>query len=183
MVEQETLLEALQQGGVIAYPTEAVFGLGCDPDNEKAVKSLLEIKKRPIEKGLILIAENYSQLLPYIDDKAIPMDRRTQIVSSWPGHVTWILPSHPTTPGWLTGNRPTIACRVTAHPVVREICQHFGKPIVSTSANLSGEPEIKDPVELERIFQPLVSHIVKGPLGSAQQPSQIFDALTGKKYR
>ncbi|MFT4725078.1 MAG: L-threonylcarbamoyladenylate synthase, partial [Colwellia sp.] len=64
--------EAYSQGGIIAYPTEAVFGLGCDPDNLLAIEKLLSIKNRSPEKGLILLAANYSQLLPYIDDSKIP---------------------------------------------------------------------------------------------------------------
>ena len=97
------VIDALNAGGVIAYPTEAVYGLGCDPDNEAAVLALLSIKQRPVEKGLILVAANYSQLLPYVDDKAIPLEKRYQIFSSWPGHVSWVLPASQTAPMWITG--------------------------------------------------------------------------------
>ena len=183
MAEQQLVLQALQQGGVIAYPTEAVYGLGCDPDNEAAVMALLAIKQRPVEKGLILIAANYSQLLPYVDDKAIPPEKRYQIFSSWPGHISWVLPASKTTPKWLTGQFDSIAVRVSAHPVVQQLCNAYGKPLVSTSANLSGQPAITDKVELQQSLGDKLSAIMPGPLGGATQPSQIRDALSGNIVR
>ena len=183
MAEQQLVLQALQQGGVIAYPTEAVYGLGCDPDNEAAVMALLAIKKRPVEKGLILIAANYSQLLPYVDDKAIPPEKRYQIFSSWPGHISWVLPASKTAPKWLTGQFDSIAVRVSAHPVVQQLCSAYGKPLVSTSANLSGQPAITDKAELQQSLGDKLSAIMPGSLGSATQPSQIRDALSGNIVR
>lgn len=183
MAEQQLVLQALQQGGVIAYPTEAVYGLGCDPDNEAAVMALLAIKQRPVEKGLILIAANYSQLLPYVDDKAIPPEKRYQIFSSWPGHISWVLPASKTAPKWLTGQFDSIAVRVSAHPVVQQLCSAYGKPLVSTSANLSGQPAITDKAELQQSLGDKLSAIMPGPLGGATQPSQIRDALSGNIVR
>lgn len=183
MAEQQLVLQALQQGGVIAYPTEAVYGLGCDPDNEAAVMALLAIKQRPVEKGLILIAANYSQLLPYVDDKAIPPEKRYQIFSSWPGHISWVLPASKTAPKWITGQFGSIAVRVSAHPVVQQLCSAYGKPLVSTSANLSGQPAITDKAELQQSLGDKLSAIMPGPLGGATQPSQIRDALSGNIVR
>ncbi|MCS4309619.1 tRNA threonylcarbamoyl adenosine modification protein (Sua5/YciO/YrdC/YwlC family) [Rheinheimera pacifica] len=183
MTEQQLVLQALQQGGVIAYPTEAVYGLGCDPDNEAAVMALLAIKQRPVEKGLILIAANYSQLLPYVDDKAIPLEKRYQIFSSWPGHISWVLPASKTAPKWITGQFDSIAVRVSAHPVVQQLCSAYGKPLVSTSANLSGQSAITDKAELEQSLGDKLSAIMPGALGGATQPSQIRDALSGNIVR
>ena len=86
--------EAYYQGGIIAYPTEAVFGLGCDPDNSQAIEKLLSIKKRSPEKGLILLAANYAQLLPYIDDSKIQQDQRVTILSRWPDGITQLVPKN-----------------------------------------------------------------------------------------
>lgn len=183
MTVPEAVIQALHQGGVIAYPTEAVFGLGCDPDNEAAVLALLAIKQRPVEKGLILIAANYSQLLPYVDDKAIPLEKRYQIFSSWPGHVSWVLPASKAAPKWITGQFDSIAVRVSAHPVVQQLCTAYGKPLVSTSANLSGQPSITDPLELEQSLGGMLAAIMPGALGGATQPSQIRNALTGDIVR
>lgn len=179
----ENAIEQLTAGEVIAYPTEAVYGLGCDPANEQAVLKLLAIKQRPVEKGLILIAANYSQLLPYVNDKAIPLERRYQIFSSWPGHISWVLPASTNAPAWITGKFDTIAVRVSAHPIVQQLCQAYGKPIVSTSANLAGEPAITDYQQLLASIGLKVAAIVDGPLGGAAQPSQIRDGLTGDIFR
>ena len=125
--EVDPVVAAFQAGSLIVYPTEAVMGIGCDPDNEAAVSALLEIKQRPVEKGVILIAANYSQLLPYVNDNAIRLDRRTEIFSSWPGPNTWLLPKSSSAPVWLTGKHSKIAVRVTNHPVVVELCNKLGK--------------------------------------------------------
>ncbi|MCC5453299.1 threonylcarbamoyl-AMP synthase [Rheinheimera sp. UJ51] len=183
MATIDTAVEQLMAGEVIAYPTEAVYGLGCDPDNEEAVLKLLAIKQRPVAKGLILIAANYSQLLPYIHDNAIPIERRFQIFSCWPGHMSWVLPASAKAPRWITGNFNSIAVRVSAHPVVQQLCQAYGKPIVSTSANLAGEAAINDYQQLLASIGLQVAAVVDGPLGGATQPSQIRDAMTGEIIR
>lgn len=181
--EKPAFLEALEQERVIVYPTEAVYGLGCDPDSEKAVMDLLAIKQRPVEKGLILIADNYGQLLSYVDDTQIPLDRRSDIFSSWPAAVTWVMPASKSTPKWLTGQFDTIAVRVTDHPVVKRVCKAFGKPLVSTSANLSGQEPVMSLTHAKQTFGSKVSVYVEGDLGGNTKPSQIRDAYTGKLFR
>lgn len=180
---QPQFLSALNDNKVIVYPTEAVYGLGCDPDSEEAVMALLNIKQRPVEKGLILIADNYGQLLPYVDDAKIPMDKRADIFSSWPDAVTWVMPANSNTPKWLTGQFDTIAVRVTNHPVVKTLCQQFGKPLVSTSANLSGEEPVMTLEQAKLTFQEQVACYIEGELGGNAKPSQIKDAFTGKLFR
>ncbi|STU93827.1 putative ribosome maturation factor [Klebsiella pneumoniae] len=103
----------LKNEHVIAYPTEAVFGVGCDPDSETAVMRLLELKQRPVEKGLILIAASFEQLKPYIDDSRLSDSQREAIFSCWPGPVTFVFPARPETPRWLTGRFDSLAVRVT----------------------------------------------------------------------
>ena len=171
------VLEALRQQQVIAYPTEAVFGLGCDPDSERAVEALLALKKRPKDKGLILIADNYQQLLPYIDDSFLTEQQRQTIWSSWPGPVTWVMPAKVSTPDWLTGRFSSLAVRVTDHPQVKELCQKFGKPLVSTSANLNGEPPCRFAAEVSQQFGNEFP-VLAGNVGGRENPSEIRDALT-----
>ena len=130
--------DALRRGGVIAYPTEAVWGLGCDPFDESAVLRLLAIKQRPVEKGLILIAATLEQLKPLIDVAAVPTDRLADVLSSWPGPYTWVMPATAQAPRWITGQHRGIAVRVSQHPTVVGLCQAYGGALVSTSANLSG---------------------------------------------
>jgi len=178
-----TAITCLTQGEVILYPTEAVFGLGCDPDNQQAVEKLLAIKQRPVEKGLILIADNYGQLLKYVDDAKIPMDKRADIFSSWPAAITWVMPASKNTPKWLTGQFDTIAVRVTNHPTVKRLCQEFGKPLVSTSANLTGQETVISIEQAKAQFAEQVGFYVDEPLGGNTQPSIIKDAMTGKIFR
>lgn len=176
-------VRALHNGDVIIYPTEAVYGMGCDPRNEEAVLKLLSIKQRPIEKGLILIANDYGQLLPFVDDKKIPMDKRADIFSRWPGPITWLLPAAPDAPKWITGEHELIAVRVTDHPTVKRICKEFQGPIVSTSANITGQPTITSISQLTHDFSEQVGCIVDEPLGGNNQPSTIINSFTGEVVR
>lgn len=178
----DDVCQALINGLVIAYPTEAVFGLGCDPDNPKAVLDLCALKNRPLEKGLILIAADLNQLLPYIDLTALSDERIAHIQSTWPGPYTWVMPAKSATPKFLTGQFETIAVRVTNHPTVIAICEQFGKPIVSTSANLTGLPPAKTARE---IYQQFADKIVisEGEIGGLLKPTEIRDAKSGLVIR
>ncbi|WP_029685271.1 L-threonylcarbamoyladenylate synthase type 1 TsaC [Tatumella saanichensis] len=173
-------VEALQQDAVIAYPTEAVFGLGCDPDSEKAVNTLLAIKKRPAEKGLILIAASYSQLLPYIRDELLTAEQRQRMFSHWPGPVTFVVPSD--APHWLRGKFDTLAVRVSDHPDVQQLCQAFGKPLVSTSANLSGQEPCRNTQEVVAQFG-IDFPVLEGLTGGRTNPSEIRNVITGELIR
>lgn len=176
------VLQALRQEEVIAYPTEAVFGLGCDPDSEKAVNALLALKQRPWQKGLILIAANYEQLKPYVDDSALTDLQRETIFSVWPGPVTWVIPTRPETPRWLTGSFDSLAVRVSDHPLVQQLCSQYGKPLVSTSANLSGQEPCRTTEEVRIQFGSSLP-VLAGLVGGRLNPSEIRDALTGKQFR
>ena len=173
----------LNQGHVIAYATEAVFGLGCDPDDVQAVMRLLQIKQRPIEKGVILVAASWEQLLLYVDLTRLPEDKLLQAKASWPGPFTWVMPANDKTPKWLTGQFDSIAVRVSAHPQVRELCLAWGKALVSTSANLSGEAPCRSEHEVETQLGGRVDFIMPGEVGGAINPSEIRDVLTGKLLR
>ncbi len=170
----------LHAGGVIAYPTEAVFGLGCDPLDHDAFERLLEIKGRALDKGVILIAADIEQLLPYLAPGWQP---DSDVVQTWPGPVTWIIPAHPDCPVWLTGGRPTIAVRVTAHKPTANLCDAFGGAIVSTSANRSGHPPIRSTLRLQTLLGPEIDYLLHAPLGGASSPSEIRDSRTGQVVR
>ena len=174
--------DRLKKGDVIAYPTEAVFGLGCDPNNEAAVLTLLKLKQRSIDKGLILIASHYQQLLPYIDDSSLNKEQKQLAFTSWPGPVTWIFPKNRTTPYFLTGKFDSIAVRVTDHPLVCQLCDLFGKPLVSSSANLSGHNPCRTVFEVKSQFGEDFP-VLKGETGHRLQPSEIRDIRTGKIIR
>ncbi|MEE3664832.1 L-threonylcarbamoyladenylate synthase type 1 TsaC [Brenneria sp. g21c3] len=177
-----SLLQALLNEEVIAYPTEAVFGLGCDPDSELAVSRLLALKQRPWQKGLILIAADYRQLEPYIDDSVLSESQKEMMFSRWPGPVTWVIPTRPTTPKWLTGQFDSLAVRVSAHPLVKKLCLGYGKPLVSTSANLSGQPPCRSAQEVYQQFGEGFP-VLRGDVGGRVNPSEIRDVLTGELLR
>jgi L-threonylcarbamoyladenylate synthase len=185
-VNQQTLLsvaERLHRGAVIGYATEAVFGLGCDPDNGEAVKRLLAIKQRPIDKGLVLIAADFSQLQPYLDLSRLPAGRLEVILASWPGPNTWIIPARPEVPEWLRGRFDSLAVRVTDHPQAHDLCLAFGKPLVSTSANKSGEEPARTQESLASRLGGELDYILPGLTGGRANPSLIRDGITGAVVR
>ncbi|WP_017778612.1 Sua5/YciO/YrdC/YwlC family protein [Aeromonas dhakensis] len=181
--EFELAVAALQHDGVIAYATEAVFGLGCDPDSEAAVQRLLAIKQRPVEKGLILIAADLAQLQDYIYLDQLTSEQLARVEASWPGPFTWIMPARPDTPAWLTGQFDTLAVRVTAHPQVQALCRAFGKPLVSTSANLTGEEPARRLADIGELLASQLAYILPGEVGGQANPSEIKDARTGAVIR
>lgn len=178
----ELCVRQLQLSAVIAYPTEAVFGLGCDPDSESAVMALLALKRRPVDKGLILIAGDYQQLTPYIADEPLTAEQKERMFSRWPGPVTWVLPARSETPRWLTGRFSSLAVRVSDHPDVVQLCSQFGKPLVSTSANLSGLPPCRNADEVLAQFGADFP-VLRGETGGRLNPSEIRDVLTGELIR
>jgi len=179
----KTAVDTFLQGGIFAYPTEAVFGLGCDPDNIDAIEKLLSIKNRSADKGLILLASNYSQLLPYIDDSKIPQGKRLTMLSRWPDGITQIVPKNINCHTLLTGAFDSIAVRITSQPDVVALCNQVNKPIVSTSANLSGEEPAKTWQALSANLTDKIDFIIKGQTLGYNQPSTIIDALTGEQFR
>lgn len=173
-------VEALKAGGIIAYPTEAVWGLGCDPFNEQAVCSLLDLKQRPGHKGLIIIAASIAQIEPWL--AGVSASKKPALLATWPGPYTWIVPA-PDAPQWLRGEHAGLAVRVSAHEGVRALCEAWGGPLVSTSANLSGQAPVQDVAELEQQFGAGLAAIVPGALGGDARPSEIRDAETGVVLR
>jgi len=173
--------QCLRDGAVVAYPTEAVYGLGCDPANESAVRHLLTLKGRPEEAGLILIADDFDRFEPFIR----PQESRLteQAMATWPGPVTWLFPRGETVPGWLTGKHQTMAIRVTDHPVCRELCAAFGGAIVSTSANPRQRAPAISTEQVEAYFGSALCGTVAGELGKKGRPSEIRDLVTGRVLR
>lgn len=175
-------VEILHQGGVIAYPTEAVWGLGCDPWDEAAVTRILELKQRPQQKGLILVAANPGQIDYLLEP--LPEHLRETALQQWPGPVTCLLPDvRGQVPEWLRGRHDSIAVRVSAHPLVAALCEMFGGPLVSTSCNPAGRPAARSPWQVRRYFDGGLDGILPGPLGGRRRPSRIIDLVTNRVLR
>ena len=171
----------VKAGGVIAYPTEAVFGLGCDPGDRCAVERLLALKRRPVAKGLILVASDWNQLQPWLD--GIPPAWHEKLHRSWPGPTTWLIPAAKYCPDWLTGRHNTLAVRVTAHPLVRRLCQALDSAIVSTSANRSGQRPARSVLEVRLRFGHQIDFVLPGQLGTLTRPTEIRDLASGAVVR
>ncbi|MBP9722309.1 MAG: Sua5/YciO/YrdC/YwlC family protein [Gammaproteobacteria bacterium] len=179
-------VEFLKQGEIIAYPTEAVYGLGCDPANHQALEDLLCLKQRSTNKGLILIAADLKQVEFYIDYINLSQEIQIKLFNS-EDFITWLLPLNKKNLSkidpLLYSNFDTIAVRISGHPVVKNLCNLFNGPIISTSANLSGADAIKDPKILQQVFINKISGIVLGDLGGYENPSTIINSITGKIIR
>lgn len=174
---------ALRAGGVVAYPTEAVWGLGCDPGDQRAFERLFALKQRAPEQGVLLIAAEFSQVAPYIDLAATPTQALDRAQASWPGPHTWIFPRAPGIPDWIAGAHAGIALRVTAHPVAAALCRAFGGALVSTSANRHGEPPARRGEDVRSAFPSGIDAILNGETGGLEQPTPIRDAVSGEFVR
>jgi L-threonylcarbamoyladenylate synthase len=171
----------IHRGGVIAYPTEGVFGLGCDPLQQMAIERILKFKRRSVTKGLILIAADFAQLQPYL----LPLTAqiRARLEATWPGPVTWLLPARSDVPRWLRGWHDTLAVRVTAHPVAASLCRRVGYAIVSTSANRAARPPARTVLQARKYVGSYIDYILPGEIGKRVGPSEIIDGRTGQRIR
>ena len=174
-------VEVLKTGGIIAYPTEAVFGLGCDPNNKAALKRLLAIKQRPWEKGLILIAANLGQVENYI--QVLPPTILNRIQATWPGPYTWLLPARAEVSNLVRGEHNSLAVRISAHPACQALCIAWGQALISTSANPTQQAAARDLNTVETYFADKIDLALDLPLGQERNPSEIRDALTGELIR
>jgi len=179
--EIERAVLYLREGSVLAHPTEAVFGLACDPDNIDAVSRILQIKHRALSKGFIVIGSSWDQIEPLIT--YIQPELLTRVFETWPGPTTWLFPANEKVPFWITGGHGTIAVRVTAHPVAKALCEAFGRPLISTSCNKSGDPPARDIRTIELTLSNTVDYVIDGALGGRTRPTQIRDAITGEIIR
>ncbi len=184
MISRHALRRAsgvLAAGGVIAYPTEGVFGLGCLPENVTAVQRIMEMKNRKPNLGFVLVASSIDQLLPYLGE--LGDKTMAHLLAQEKVPVTWVVAASAEAPRWITGDRNTIAIRISQHPVVRALCEAAGSALVSTSANISGRPPASSRLAVQRMFGDLVDMITPGETGGLGGPTELRDAGTGKVLR
>ena len=170
----------LDNQGVIAYPTEGVWGLGCLPSSRAAAARILAMKRRGVDQGLLLVAAHQSQFDPYLE--GLSGEQYAELAAHWPGPVTFLVPDNGIAPAWIVGDHATLGLRVTNHPLVREICEAVG-PIVSTSANISGRPAAQTALQVRRYFSGKVDLLVPGALGGRSGPSEIRVLESGQIIR
>ncbi len=169
--------ETISAGGVIAHATEGVWGFACDPCDTAAVQRILQIKERPADKGLLLIAATAE----FFNVELTNVSHRAKIEASWPGPHTWVLPNQRFT-SWVTGDHGTVACRVPGHPQARALCAAVNKPLVSTSANRGGDAPAVSEDQVRELFSAEVDLILSGAVVDAGRPSTIYD-LNGNVIR
>lgn len=177
----DAAVAALRGGGVVAYPTEAVWGLGCDPLDEAAVRHLFRLKQRPAGTGVLLIGATYTHVAGYLD--AVPAQALARAQATWPGASTWVFPASACVPAWIRGDHAGVAVRVTAHPLAAALCNAFGSAIVSTSANRHGAPPLRTASEVRAAFGDGLAALVDGELGGLERPTPIRDVLSGDTLR
>ena len=170
----------LKRGGLIAYPTESCYGLGCDPRNRKAVLRLLKLKQRPQGKGLILIAGKYAQLAPYL--KLLSPDEQKRLQRDGAQAITYLMPAKPSAPRWLRGVHDTLAVRLTVHREAEVLCNALNMALVSTSANRSGAKPARTYAQCCRLFGKWV-WVLPGKVGKCKKPSTIRAWVGGKIIR
>lgn len=181
LLDTAAAVEQLHAGHIIAYPTEAVFGLGCDPRNEAAVRKLLALKGRPESAGFVLIASEFSQIEPWIAETDPSLLQKA--MQTWPGPITWLFPRAAGVPDYVAGNHATVAVRITAHEPSRALCTAFGSALISSSANHTAAKPARSASEVEDYFGHFIGGILTGPLGGSERPSEIRDLVTGKVIR
>jgi len=170
----------LRRGGLIAYPTESCYGLGCDPDNRSAVQRLLRLKQRPQHKGLILIASGYRQVARYLHP--LSPSQQQQLETAGAQAVTYLMPALHSAPRWLRGGHDTLAIRLTAHKQAAQLCRGVGSALVSTSANRSGQRSAKTYAQCRCLFGRKV-WVLPGRVGKYRKPSTIAMWADGKIIR
>lgn len=174
-------VSCLRAGGVIAYPTETIWGLGCDPLNTEAVLRLLVLKRRSPAKGLILVAGELSQLQDWM--KPSSPTQIQAMLDARPVPVTWLFPAQEQVPRWIRGQHHGVAVRLSTSPLIYSLCRCFGGALVSTSANISGRPVARNSYVVRKQFGADVDYIVPSVGAMTGQASQIRDAVTGKLVR
>lgn len=180
MTQYRAIAAHLKRGGLIAYPTESCYGLGCDPDNRAAVQRLLRLKRRPQAKGLILIASDYRQVARYL--QPLNSEQQQRLREDGAKAITYLMPVKKTAPRWLRGSHDTLAVRLTAHPFARQLCRGVHSALVSTSANVSGMRPAKTYTECRRLFGKNV-WVLPGRVGKRKQPSRILAWADGRIIR
>ena len=174
------LVHAISAGAVIGYPTDTIWGLGCDPLNFASVAHILKIKNRHPDKGLILLSSKLEYCSPYI---AIDAEQRESLLSPRARPTTWLVNASEACPWWIRGIYPSVAIRICDHPLLQVLCGRLKTPLVSTSANRAGRSTVRNALQLRRQFDGELDCIVTGFSTGSSRPSEIKSLASGTTLR
>lgn len=173
--------DTLRSGGVVAHPTEGVWGLACLPVFDAAIARIIRLKQRDPRKGLILVGADAAMFDTVL--ARLPEAKRAEVTADWPGPVTWIMPDSDWAPSLVRGEHASVALRVTAHPLTAALSRAVGMPLVSTSANPAGRRAATNALQVRRYFGEAIDYILDGQLGGRRGPSELRDARSGARLR
>ena len=170
----------LLRGGTIAYPTESIYGLGCDPKNKDAVNKLLMIKNRSLDMGLILLGSSTRGIDSWLK---ISNQQKQTLLMPTKKPTTYLVPVTHKAPRWIIGKHSSLALRISTMPIIKTLNEILGCPIVSTSANSHGKQPLQTKEQVQKEFSEVLDYIVEGDCGRFIKPSTIIDIVTGKEIR
>ena len=160
----------IRLGGVIAYPTDTIYGLGCDPYNQQAVELINTIKQRPLDKQFILLASDIGQIRPLLQID----DNQEKMIEQNTEPTSWVVTANQRAPAWLVDENNTITIRVSKHANIERLCSALGHAIISTSANVSGKRPARNTLELHKYFHGCVDKILVSDQEQMARPSKII---------
>ncbi len=173
-------VRAIARGAVFAYPTDTIWGFGCHPLSATGVVRILAIKRRSAAKGLILLASRLDYAEPFVTLDAAARDALARPAAQ---PTTFLVPASADCPPWLTGAHPTIALRITDHPLIERLCDGIEAPLVSTSANRAGGPTVRNYLQARRRFGAELDFVVAGYAAGSGRPSTIRSLADGAIIR
>ena len=160
----------IKHGGIIAYPTDTIYGLGCDPYNQHAVEQINRIKLRPANKQFILLAGNIKQIKPLI----LINQQQEKLLSQKTEPTSWVVNASTAAPAWLIDEKNTLTIRISQHKDVKKLCHALGHAIISTSANPSGKTPAKNALKLHQYFHSSVDKIILSASTQTGKASKII---------
>jgi L-threonylcarbamoyladenylate synthase len=171
---------AISQGAIFGCPTDTIWGFGCHPLIASSVARILQIKNRSPDKGLILLSSKLEYCAAYV---GVDSEQLEPIQSPADHPTTWLVPASGDCPIWIRGNYPTVAIRITNHPLLAFLCDRLQAPIVSTSANRSSKATVRNSVQMRKQFGNELDFIVSGFATGSNRPSEIKSLLSRATIR
>ena len=170
--------DIIKNGGLIAYPTETVYGLGADPYNAEAIQKIFTAKGRVEDKGIILLIRGVDDLSRLV--RAVSPTAQMLIEAFWPGPLTLVFRANPDLSPALLGGRDTIALRHSSSPIATQLLTALGGPLTSTSANRSTEPPARSASEVQNALGEYLDLILDGGPSDSTIPSTLVDVSTDR---